>query len=72
MRCVVDPDHAKQLTRDEITASVHYVHWDFTPDEVDGFARGPVALAITHPAYEHVTPLSDETRTELLRDLRGG
>jgi Protein of unknown function (DUF3501) len=72
VRCVVDPDHAKQLTRDEITASVHYVHWDFAPDEVDAFAEGPVALAITHPAYEHVAPLTDDTRAELLRDLRGG
>jgi hypothetical protein len=72
VRCVVDPDHAKQLTRDEITASVHYVHWDFTPDQVDAFERGPVELAITHPDYEHVTPLSDETRVELLHDLRGG
>jgi len=72
VRCVVDPEHAKQLTREEITASVHYVHWDLTPAEVDAFAQGPVTLAITHPDYEHATPLSDETRAELLRDLRGG
>jgi hypothetical protein len=72
VRCAVDPEHAKQLTREEITASVHYVHWDLTPAEVDAFAQGPVALAVTHPAYEHVTELSADARAELLADLRGG
>ncbi len=71
VRCVVDPDHAKQLTRDEITASVHYVHWQLTPAEIDAFDRGPVQLAVTHPNYQYVTELADETRTELLDDLRG-
>ncbi|HVN49843.1 MAG TPA: DUF3501 family protein [Acidimicrobiales bacterium] len=71
VRCVVDPEHARQLTRDETTASVHYVHWDLTPDEVEAFASGPVALAVTHPEYEHATDLGDDTRAELLADLRG-
>jgi Protein of unknown function (DUF3501) len=71
VRCVVDPDHAKQLTRDEITASVHYVHWQLTAAEIDAFVQGPVQLAVTHPNYQHVTDLADHTRTELLGDLRG-
>ena len=71
VRCVVDADHAKQLTRDEITASVHYVHWQLTPDQVEAFARGPVQLAVTHPNYQHAVELSDDTRAELLADLRG-
>ena len=71
VRCKVDPDHAKQLTRDEITASVHYVRWDLAADEVEAFASGPVALAVTHPAYEHATDLGEDTRSELLADLRG-
>jgi hypothetical protein len=69
--CVVDADHAKQLTRDEITASVHYVHWQLTADEILAFAQGPVQLAVTHPNYGHAVALSDETRAELLTDLRG-
>ena len=71
MRCVVDPDHAKQLTRDEITASVHYVHWQLTPTRSTAFAQGPVQLAVTHPNYPHGADLADETRAELLADLRG-
>jgi hypothetical protein len=68
--CQVDPDHAKQLTRDEITASVHYVNWELSPDEVDAFAAGPVVLASTHPAYDHAVTLGADTAAELLRDLR--
>jgi hypothetical protein len=73
VRCVVDPDHAEQLSRDDITASVHYVHFQFSGDEVSRFAAEPVALAVTHPAYEYATVLSQATQAELRADLeRGG
>jgi hypothetical protein len=71
IRCQVDPDHARQLTRDEITASVHYVHWTLDPAQIEAFARGPVTLAITHPEYRHETELGPETVGELLGDLQG-
>jgi len=70
VRCTVDPDHAAQLTREEVTASVHYVHFALTPAQVDAVARGPVALAVTHPAYEHESLLGEDTVAELLADLR--
>ena len=70
VRCVVDPDHEKFLTREATTASVHYVHFELTPSQVESFAAGPVALAVDHPAYRHETELSDERRAELLTDLR--
>jgi hypothetical protein len=72
VRCVVDPDHERQLTRPEITASVHYVHFDLTPAQVEGFGAGPVELVIDHPAYQHHVELSEATRAELLTDLREG
>jgi hypothetical protein len=71
VRCTVDPDHEKQLTREETTASVHYVGFALTPAQVDAFAAGPVVLAVAHPAYEHALELSDGTREQLLGDLRG-
>ena len=71
VRCEVDPEHAKQLTREDVTASVHYVHFALDPDEVARFAAAPVALAVTHAAYAHATLLSEENRTQLLADLRG-
>ncbi len=71
VRCEVDPDHLKQLTRDEITASVHYVHFALDDTAVAAFGAGPVAVAATHPNYEHSTALSPETVEELVADLRG-
>jgi hypothetical protein len=68
----VDPDHEKQLTRDEITASVHYVSFSLTPDQVDRFEAGPVVLAVDHPEYRHEVTLGPEAVAELLRDLREG
>ncbi len=70
--CRVDADHEKQLTRDEITASVHYIHFTFSPAQVDVFAAGPVTLAVTHPAYLEATELGADTIGELARDLRDG
>jgi hypothetical protein len=72
VRCVVDPDHAEALTRDDTTASVHYVHFELRSDEVEQFAAGPVVLAVTHPAYSHHATLGDDARSELLHDLRFG
>jgi hypothetical protein len=72
VRCQVDPDHEKQLTREEITASVHYVHFELTPEQVEGLATGPAALVIDHPNYGHEVELAEDTRQELLVDLRGG
>ncbi|MBI2703708.1 MAG: DUF3501 family protein [Actinobacteria bacterium] len=72
VRCIVDPDHAEQLTRDDTTASVHYVHFALGTGQVERFAASPVALAVTHPAYQHATLLGDASHAELLADLRGG
>ena len=71
VRSAVDADHRKQLTRHEVTASVHYLHLSLSPDDVEAFAVGPVALASNHPRYQHAVVLADDTHAELLRDLRG-
>jgi hypothetical protein len=67
----LDPAHAEQLTRDDITASVHYLTWELAPPRVERFARGPVQLAVRHPSYDEAATLSEATRAELLADLRG-
>lgn len=71
VRCDVDPAHASQLTRDEITASVHYVNFSLSAAQVGAFADGPVVLALDHPAYRHETVLGPETIGELFADLTG-
>jgi hypothetical protein len=67
---VPDAAHEDALTRSDVTATVHYLRFGLTPALVDRFAAGPVDLAITHPEYREAARLSDETRDELLRDLR--
>lgn len=71
LRAAPEAAHEAQLTRDEVTASVHYVHWELDPDDVALVAAGPVALVVDHPAYREATPLEPETVAELLVDLRG-
>jgi hypothetical protein len=71
IRALPEEGHAAQLTREEITSSVHYVRWELSPTEVEAVARGPVALAVDHAAYGHRVDLADATVAELLADLRG-
>jgi hypothetical protein len=72
LRGRVDGAHEQQLTRDEITASVHYLRWEHTPDQVAAFAAGPVELVADRAAYAAATPPSDATHAELVGDLVGG
>jgi hypothetical protein len=66
----VDPAHEAQLTREDVTASVHYVHFEFTDEEILAFAANPITLAIDLPGYQESTVLSDETKQALLEDLQ--
>lgn len=68
VRCVVDPQHAAQLTREYVTAAVHYVTFEFTDDQVAAFGDG-VVLAIDHPEYLEAVELSPSTVAELRADL---
>lgn len=65
-----DPEHERQLTRETITASVHYVHFDLTPEQVERFSTSDVRLAIAHENYAYETRLVKATSDSLLNDLR--
>lgn len=67
-----EDQHASFLTRDDTTASVHYVRFALSAEQVDRFEAGPVTLAFDHPEYREATTLSDLTRAELTSDLRAG
>ena len=69
---VVDEDHEKQLTREEVTASVHYLRWELDPDQIERFAGGPSAVVLDHPNYRAETTLGGDTLAELVSDLRNG
>ena len=70
VRSTPEAAHEEQLTREEVTASVHYIRFAFEPGQVERFATGPAVLAADHPAYRYETGLPEETRAELLGDLR--
>ena len=61
---------AERLTREEeITTTVHYLRFTFTPEQQAAFANGPVVLRIDHPEYQAAVELSPETRASLAADL---
>ena len=69
--CIPEESHEEQLTRPDVTASVHYIRFELTPGQVEKFGAGPVTLASAHPAYAQQVALADTTHAELLADLRG-
>jgi len=70
VRSITEEAHAGQLTREETTAAVHYIRFEFTPEQVESFATGPVRVEIEHPDYLEAVQLSESTHAELLTDLR--
>jgi hypothetical protein len=71
--CIPEEAHEEQLTRPDVTASVHYLRFELSPAEVEAFGRadaGSVQLRVNHPQYDEATTLSAETVASLLEDLR--
>jgi hypothetical protein len=66
---IPDAAHEQALTRETMTASVHYIRFALSPEQVARFDAGPVVLAVAHPEYREQTTLGDATRRELLADL---
>ena len=60
----------ERLTREDVTAAVHFLKFRFTDAQIEAFARGPVRIVVDHPAYREEVELTDAQREELLRDLR--
>jgi hypothetical protein len=65
-----DAEHEEQLTREDITSAVHYVHLALSPEQIDRLASSPAAVAIDHEHYRYEARLGDATIAELLTDLR--
>jgi Protein of unknown function (DUF3501) len=69
-RAIPEEAHEEALTRDEVTAAVHYIRFELDRAQVGAFDRGPVRVVVDHPDYRHATELSDGSRHELVTDLR--
>ncbi len=70
VRGAVSDEDELRLTRDDITAAVHFLKFRFTPADVEMFASGPVHIVVDHPEYDYAVQLSAEQHAELLSDLR--
>jgi hypothetical protein len=68
---VSDEDELR-LTRDDITAAVHFLKFRFTDADVEMFASGPVHIVVDHPEYDYDVLLTPDQHAELLSDLRDG
>ena len=68
VRCEVEAQHASQLTREEATAAVHFVHFRLTAGQVAQFQEG-TELVVDHPNYQEAVELSPSTVAALRRDL---
>lgn len=71
VRCEVEEAHAANLTREEVTAAVHFVRFSLTPTQIDQFRTGQVTVGVDHPEYRESTTLGDDARDALLGDLLG-
>jgi hypothetical protein len=67
----VDPGHAALLTRETVTAAVHFVSFSLPRTAITRFETDPVSVVIDHPNYRERTSLSAETRATLLEDVSG-
>ena len=63
------PEDEERLTRDDVTATVHYLKFPFTPAQRELLASGPARIVVDHPEYHAVAELTDEQRAELARDF---
>ena len=59
-----------RLTRDDITAAVHFLKFRFSSSDVEMFASGPVHIVVDHPDYDQDVLLTPEQHAQLLSDLR--
>jgi hypothetical protein len=71
VKAIVDEAHDANLTRDDVTSSVHYLRFEFTDEQVGAFRSGPVNLSVEHDNYHESATLSADTITELSGDLVG-
>ena len=68
-RVVGIPRDEERLTRDDITSTVHYLHFPFDDAQRQLLATGPARLVIDHPEYKVWVELTDAQRAELAGDF---
>ncbi len=70
--CTVESAHEAQLTRQDVTSAVHYVNFDLDPGQVEMFEKFETFVAIDHPSYSYELALHENTKAQLVCDLKNG
>ena len=68
VRGELEAGHASQLTREDTTASVHYLKVPLGTARAEALLAGPAVLGSDHPEYRHESPIGEETRRSLVAD----
>jgi hypothetical protein len=64
-----EPRDEERLTREEVTAAVHFLRFRLPEEHRAAFAGATVRLVVDHPNYHADVTLNDDQRAELTRDL---
>jgi hypothetical protein len=66
-----EEQNAERLTRDDITSTVHYLKFRFTPEQQRAFGAPdvPVRIVVDHPEYQVDVTLTADQREELVGDF---
>ncbi|WP_298211701.1 DUF3501 family protein [Ferrimicrobium sp.] len=64
----IDPAHAEQLSRPDVTASVHYLRFLLPEQAASSFVDRQVRLFVRHPAYEAKAIFEDGLKRSLAAD----
>lgn len=62
-------EYDDRTTPDGKTSSVHWLRFQFTPEQKRRFGSERVVLGVSHPNYGHMAVLSEETRAALAKDF---
>ncbi len=68
VRAKPEKEHESQLTRSDITSTVHYITFDMSEAQVGKFTSGDLQLMVDHPEYQYSTKLSEGFRQSILSD----
>lgn len=63
-----DDDHLSQLTRSDVTSSVHYIWWRLDGELVESFKSCQIFLGIDHANYKAEVNLSRDLVESLISD----
>ncbi len=68
IKASVQEEHQEMLTRENITASVHYLKFQLTESERQLFQLSETVIRFDHAAYRHETHISTELRAAIAGD----